>query len=347
LSVALGAPTPVEGREEIPEPVEEVTEEEPALTADIEEDFVVVEPEEAAPVSEPEIPDVGELLSLELETDEKSETEPEVAEESIDDLIASAVLATEETEEKAMPEEEAVSPEGEEAKAEEGVETEQQVPVAAPTQSTDDHDELEQLIAEMKARQKRRRIIGISLVVIVLGILGYGLFGPSSDETVDTLPVDFVAEEPAELPMELVETAEAPEPPPAPVTPPPAPTPAPAPIAPPPAPTRPAAVTPPPRVPTTAAVPSTPSGQYTVHASSYGSMESADRGRDTWRQRGYDHIMVWSWVNPKTGEQWYRLGVGRYATRDDASRAKDSIVSRGFLKADDWAPITRIPEGAR
>jgi len=248
-----------------------------------------------------------------------------------------------------MPEEEAVPPEGEEVKAEEGVETEQQVPVAAPTQSTDDHDELEQLIAEMKARQKRRRIIGIAVAVVILGVLGYGIFGPSSDETTDTTPVDFVMEEPTELPMEPVETAAVPEPPPAPVTPPSAPTPppAPAPVTPPPAPTRPAAVTPPPRVPTTAVVPSTPSGQYTVHASSYRSMESADRGRDTWRQRGYNHIMVWSWVNPQTGEQWYRLGVGRYMTRDDANRAKESIVSRGFLKADDWAPVTRIPEGAR
>lgn len=344
LSVAISTPAPtpvaVEPEEVVSERAVEATEEEPALTADIEDDFVVVEPEEVA-VSKSDIPDVSELLSLEFDEDLETVSETDKPEDSLDDLIESAILATEEPDLAPIAEDIDVPTVEEEEAWEEAAE--HAVPTSASEVGSSDEgdDELEQLIGEMKARQKRRRIIGTVLAVVIVGVFGYWFFMKGESAPKST-PIEMVADEAIELPEEPIETAATtiPEPPSASVTPPQAT----APVTPPPAPLRAPAAPPPARTPDPAPAVSSAIGQYTVHASSYKTLESVAEGRAVWKARGYEQVVVWSWVDD-SGTQWYRMGVGRYASREDADNASSTLKSRGFPDSD-WARVTKIPEGA-
>jgi hypothetical protein len=357
---AVLLPDVEEAEEEASDPApRDTSEDEGALTADIEDDFLVAVDDDSDSVEEPSIADVGDTLATDF-LQEQTSDDDQAETLTMDDLISSAVLSTEEPEPLVQVEiDESLLPEEEQVAAETSAEDDAPS-VVATTPQTDGDDELDQLIREMKDRQKRRRMIGSIIAAVVVLFIGYLIMGPSEDE--EQMPVNDivelqqqddvaeeesqptvsddapVAEEPA---VQAVSATQTPPPIAQQTRPSPTATPTPSRITP----RTPTASVPAARS-TAARVTSTPTGPYTVHASSYGSAESADLGRETWNRRGYDLTVVWTWVS-REGQQWHRLGVGRYTSREQCQQAKDELISQNFLTVDDWAPITRIPEGAR
>lgn len=319
---------------------EEPSDEEPALTADIEDDFVVVDEEpsssEELVESEESISDIDKILTEDFETEEDDDQEEEP---SIDDLITSVVDDADEEELVPEASEEAADEDSGELAEEAEDRAEDTEVIAAPVTSQQDDDELDRLINEMKQRQKRRRIITGSVAAVVVLFVVYLIMRPSPQDDVHIAAAPPEVQERIEQQamddhvVDEAPLAEVPAPPP-PITP--------QPVQPPPVQERPVT-----RAETVTPPPSTPAGAFTVHASSYRTMSSAEAGRQIWQRRGFDHVMIWTWTNPSTGERWYRLGVGRYTSRDDAQRAKDGLIRDGHLSTADWAPVSRIPEGAR
>jgi septal ring-binding cell division protein DamX len=74
-------------------------------------------------------------------------------------------------------------------------------------------------------------------------------------------------------------------------------------------------------------------------------MAGAQSTREKWRARGYD-VFIWEFVRPSDGTRWYRVGVGRFASRRDGETAKQ-LLRAAYSDEIDWSPVTRIPEGAR
>ena len=359
-------PPPAPPEPEAALPVEEVAgdvSEEPALTADIEDDFFVAA-EEGEAVQVAGEPDVADLLTQDLAAiEEDSEAAAADPSPSLDDLITSAVLEPESVEE--VPDFSEL--EGEEVPDEEAVGQE-----APPIVSAEADDELDQLIRDMKARQKKRRITMAAVAgVAVVAIALLTLRDPAPDDAdlasvpsateqpvgTDIESDDIAAPQPETDTSQPTETPE-PEPEPTPVEPTPAPAREPARSGreqlaaaiggPPPAPTPTPTPTQPPRVADASPTrpPADPRGAYTVHVESHATTVGSEQGRAKWSRRGFDHVLVWTWVNSADGRQWYRLGVGRYSDRQTASAAKEYLKSE-YPSEIDWSPVTRIPEGAR
>lgn len=259
-------------------------------------------------------------------------------EPSIDDLIASAVTTPEEA-----PQPPAV-PEVEQAVPEQVAPEPEAQPEETPVPEPVGVGEEDPLIREIRLQRRRRRIVwaGIAVAVIVAAGAWYFLSwrGPSPEPgaVTEQQPTEAV-EQPQEAPppeqaTEAVQSASAelPVKPPQPSAP--AAEPMPQPAAP--APTVAQGV--PPKLPTSSG------GQFTVHVESLAGQHGAQVTKTKWQRRGYE-AFVWEYVRPSDGSRWYRIGVGRYATRHDGEAAKD-LLKTAYPDEIDWSPVTKIPEGA-
>jgi len=278
---------------------------------------------------------VADLLTPEEERKAEGVTARE-AEPSLDELITSAVLTTEEAR---------AEPTAQEVKAEPEAAPEEAV-VAEPVGALEE----DPLIREMRQRQRRRRIISAAVAVVVILAAGVGYLtmtrGPSSEQGVTLAQPAAQAVQPTQEPATTTAAPPAQavqEPLPAetelPVKPPQPPTPAPPTSAPEAAPTPTVAEGVPPKLPVS------PEGQYTLHVESLANTAGVQSTREKWRARGYD-VFIWEFVRPSDGTRWYRVGVGRFASRRDGETAKQ-LLRAAYPDEIDWSPVTRIPEGAR
>ncbi|HQK23701.1 MAG TPA: SPOR domain-containing protein, partial [Candidatus Latescibacteria bacterium] len=89
-------------------------------------------------------------------------------------------------------------------------------------------------------------------------------------------------------------------------------------------------------------LPTSPGGRFTVHVESLPTLGEANAAKSKWQRRGYE-ALVWPFTK-NDGSQWYRVGVGRFATKADGQTAKSALES-AFPEID-WSQVTQIPEGA-
>ncbi len=75
---------------------------------------------------------------------------------------------------------------------------------------------------------------------------------------------------------------------------------------------------------------------------SFRSVSRVGTGRKQWKARGFE-IAMWPWVRPADGSQWYRLGAGRYPTRQVAQEQAEVIKGK-YAELKGWAPVRQIPQ---
>ncbi len=285
------------------------------VTADLLADFVVEERE-----------GTGE---------EQKEAEPA----SLDEVVSSAILAPP-VEEKA--EEPVPGGEPEAAPAEEEDTEGKPKPWTGPIADIGGDD----VIAEMAREHRRKKLIGWAIVAAIAVAFAAFLFGPKVKELISGLTTGTTGSpaavtpaptpEPAPAADSVAQPAQPPAPAPAseattPAPPPSVTTPAPAPAPPTPRPSGGA-----PQLPTS------PGGRFTVHVESLPTLSEANAAKSKWGRRGYE-ALVWPFTK-NDGSQWYRVGVGRFATKADGQTAKSALES-AFPEID-WSQVTQIPEGA-
>lgn len=286
------------------------------VTADLLADFIVEEREGAG--------------------EEQKEAEPA----SLEEVVSSAILEPPVVEEKAeepvpvgQPEATAAGEEGEEGKP---------APWTGPIADIGGDD----VIAEMAKEHRRKKLIGWVIVAFIAVAFASFFFGPELKELISGLSTGTtgspaaVTPAPTPQPAPAADSVAQPAPPPAPApaaeattpAPPPAvaaPAPAPAPPAP-----RPSGGAP--------QLPTSPGGRFTVHVESLPTLGEANAAKSKWQRRGYE-ALVWPFTK-NDGSQWYRVGVGRFATKADGQTAKSALES-AFPEID-WSQVTQIPEGA-
>jgi DedD protein len=82
----------------------------------------------------------------------------------------------------------------------------------------------------------------------------------------------------------------------------------------------------------------TPGGGYAIHLWSFSDSLEAVGALATLRKDGYDPAIVTATI-PKKGT-WYRVVVGRFASKEDAKEAQSLLMKRPDV---DWAGIIRVP----
>ena len=381
---------------EIPE--EFTVAETPAVEADIPEEFTVVGPEEREPTPEPEVteeaietvvappPDTMEPedeIATAIAPDAEPHQEPQAEEEF--DVAKLLVEDAGEPDVATPPEEEEIQvivPLDDVAAepAPEPVFEEPAPPVEAPpappvVKVEEDEEELDPLVAEMRAQAKRRRVIGYGIAAaIAIGLIWLGVDTyvkrkkytrmaaeaqaaqaaqerAMAEATGEQPPIEGQPPQTAEGKMPdgqethmtgagAVTPSEAPKPEESSVPQTTSTTPAPVERTPvrSPAPGTTATQTAPPA----GLVSGT--GNYTVQVQAFGTESRAQQARSGWERKGYT-VVTWQWVNPSDGKSWYRLGLGRYPNSAEANRSQAYLKS-AHPEIGDWAPVRRIPEGA-
>ena len=354
-----------------PPPAEPASSSTPPVEEEVEDEFVVVDtrpaPAEepapsAAPSPRPE-PAPSEPVSEEIPgivmPQTPAEEQPQPEEESSDLDIAQMLVEEEEPVEQPAP------PQTDEAAAP-PVEPEPETQIveeqAPPQEKAQEEEEEDPLIAEIRGQKRKLLIITITSAVIVLGAMIYFAFfvlEPKSDappqptpteqtdqtgqalqQSAGNNPAADVAGTPASQQSEPAESPPPPKPAPASTSSGEQP-PATQSETPPAAPQR----TPARQQRSTTAVPpglTATSGAWTVHIESHESQRHAETGRQKWERRGYSVMM---WAATVRGTQWYRIGVGHYGSRSEATQAKQ-YLSTTYPSEIDWSPVTRIPQGA-
>jgi len=297
------------------------------------EEFVVVgvseekpaEGKEAwVPQAAPLVPDIDALLTEQLV--DVSESRETTAEPTFDEVISSAVL------EVAEPAEPAPAPAAAPAAPAEPPSEAELASVAPAPQpaATEGAADIDEYIAEIRRRRRRRTVVLAVILCVIMaaaGFFAYRSWRGGREELARARPTPAQPETTAVVQapaadtgvQAAVATTEVPP-----------------------------TVVPAAGMPRTVAQPpptSVPGGMYTVHVESYASLADAGGGKTKWQGRGYD-VVMWPWINPADGRQWYRLGIGRCATEADARAAKERVTA-AYPAEIDWAPVTRIPEGAQ
>ena len=280
---------------------------------------------------------LADFIVEEREGEGEEQKEPEPA--SLDEVVSSAILEppVEEKTEEPVP---VGEPEATVA-GEEGAE-EKPAPWTGPIADIGGDD----VIAEMAKEHRRTKLIGWIIVAFIAVAFASFFFGPKLKELVSgpstgtTGTTAAVTPAPTPQPAPAADSVAQPAPPPTPVPASEATTPAPSPsvAAPTPAPAPPAAR------PAGGApqLPTSPGGRFTVHVESLPTLGEANAAKSKWQRRGYE-ALVWPFTK-NDGSQWYRVGVGRFATKADGQTAKSALES-AFPEID-WSQVTQIPEGA-
>lgn len=61
-------------------------------------------------------------------------------------------------------------------------------------------------------------------------------------------------------------------------------------------------------------------GALTVQVDSWQTLELAEAGLQRWKERGFDNAYLSEFVNDESGDVWYRLRIGRFASPRMAER---------------------------
>lgn len=61
-------------------------------------------------------------------------------------------------------------------------------------------------------------------------------------------------------------------------------------------------------------------GKLTVQVDSWRTIEFAKAGLERWKDRGFDNAYLVEWGEEESGEVWYRLRIGRFASPQMAER---------------------------
>lgn len=68
-------------------------------------------------------------------------------------------------------------------------------------------------------------------------------------------------------------------------------------------------------------------GSFVVQVSSWRSVEKAQRNADMWKSRGFRTSFVQESGDGSTGDVWFRVRIGNFASRDMAERVKAILSS--------------------
>ena len=82
-------------------------------------------------------------------------------------------------------------------------------------------------------------------------------------------------------------------------------------------------------------------GNYTVQVEAWRSEHKAEEKLDLWRERGFDNAKVVKVGNEDTGNIWYRIRIGRFASEEMAIRFQEKI--REDYGADSWRSRLDVP----
>jgi septal ring-binding cell division protein DamX len=66
-------------------------------------------------------------------------------------------------------------------------------------------------------------------------------------------------------------------------------------------------------------------GPYTLQIESWRSKEKADARAQSWKDRGYENTYVREFGSEDTGNLWYRVRIGRFASSDHANNLKEQL----------------------
>lgn len=79
-------------------------------------------------------------------------------------------------------------------------------------------------------------------------------------------------------------------------------------------------------------------GDYTVQAEAWRSEQKAEAQTQKWVDRGYENAYVVKMGNEETGDIWFRVRLGRVATKDMAEKLQDKLMRNHDAKS--WISVT-------
>jgi len=82
-------------------------------------------------------------------------------------------------------------------------------------------------------------------------------------------------------------------------------------------------------------------GNFTVQVEAWRSEDKAQEKVLEWRERGYENAKVVQVGNEETGNIWYRIRIGRFATEETAKKLQDKI--REEYETDSWISRLDLP----
>lgn len=66
-------------------------------------------------------------------------------------------------------------------------------------------------------------------------------------------------------------------------------------------------------------------GPYTLQIESWRTKEKADSRAQSWKDRGFENTYVLEFGSEDTGNLWYRVRIGRFASSDHANNLKEQL----------------------
>lgn len=91
-------------------------------------------------------------------------------------------------------------------------------------------------------------------------------------------------------------------------------------------------------------------GKLTVQVDSWRTIEFAKAGLQLWKNRGFDNAYLVEWGDEESGELWYRLRIGRFASPQMAERLQYVLMQdyEQVSWVDNYRDLPRVdPERVR
>lgn len=82
-----------------------------------------------------------------------------------------------------------------------------------------------------------------------------------------------------------------------------------------------------------------PNGAYSVQVESWRSHDKAQAQVKKWKDRGYENAYVVKYGNEDTGDVWFRVRLGRLATKDMAQKLQDKLQRE--YQAKSWVSLLK------
>ncbi|MDZ7716235.1 MAG: SPOR domain-containing protein [Balneolaceae bacterium] len=80
-------------------------------------------------------------------------------------------------------------------------------------------------------------------------------------------------------------------------------------------------------------------GSFTVQTEAWRSEVKAKRQAEKWRERGYEQAYVVKYGNEETGDIWFRVRLGKFATKAMAEKFQ-TVLSEDY-NANSWISLTK------
>jgi len=79
-------------------------------------------------------------------------------------------------------------------------------------------------------------------------------------------------------------------------------------------------------------------GPYTLQVESWRTSEKAEARAQQWKELGFENAYVQEFGSDETGDLWYRVRIGRFATSDNANNLKEKLSEE--FETDSW--VSRV-----